>query len=214
MRESDKQRFAEIMTMAHLALGMEISKKQLQAWFALLKDFDVEQIGQAMQRHLLDPETGKFPPKPADIVRHCQGTHHERALAAWNKLCWALVHVGPYHSIAFDDPLIHALIANMGGWEKFCGITNDELPFRQRDFERAYVALSHNPPQQWAKHLIGIAERENRTEGYGLEHPVGIGNPELVRRVMLAGSDTKPGPKVTRLASVKVPSLDGPKDAA
>jgi len=68
------------------------------------------------RRHLMNPDTGQFLPKPADIVRMLGGRTLDRALMAWAKVDKAVRQIGTYESVVFDDALIHRVLHEMGGW--------------------------------------------------------------------------------------------------
>ena len=54
----------------------------LEAWFMALSAYPLEEIETAFGRHLVNPDTGQYPPKPADLVRLIDGGSEGRALVA------------------------------------------------------------------------------------------------------------------------------------
>lgn len=88
--------------------------------------------------------------------------------------------VGAYHSVAFDDPLIHGTIEAMSGWVDLCRADQKSLPFRSLEFQKHYVGYLEGKVEFTPAYLCGITEAENRRNGF-LNHipPVAlIGNPE------------------------------------
>lgn len=181
-----KQKIATIAG-AYAFYRLELSDTVLKAWLRLLAHFDAEQVAKAFDEHLLDPSAGQFVPKPADIVKHLQGTQTDRAALAWSKTLQAIERVGGHQSVAFDDPAIHTAIEDLGGWPAITATTYDELPHLERRFCTAYKAHQKagtpHPP-----HLAGHAEIGNRTSGRRVAPPVLIGDPGAAERVRLAGS--------------------------
>jgi len=53
---------------------------------------------------------------------------------AWTeKVRKAIVSVGAYQSVQFDDPAIHSCIELMGGWSELCATRTDELKWKQKE---------------------------------------------------------------------------------
>ena len=88
----------------------------LAVWWEGCKGFALEQVSKALTRHATDPERGQYAPKVADIIKQLSGTVTDRAAMAWGKAYEAMQGVGAYTDVVFDDPVIHAVIADMGGW--------------------------------------------------------------------------------------------------
>ena len=132
----------------------------------------------------------QFAPKLADIKKLIEGSTQTQGMRAWAKVETAVRSVGAYRSVAFDDPLIHVVIVEMGGWTTLCRSAVDEMPFKAREFERRYAAyrlrreLPNFPPR-----LMGESESQNRLNGradYEVR-PVLIGDPERAARVIEQG---------------------------
>lgn len=192
MVEADKKRFAEILTATSELYGRSISVPSLRLWFSALLQYDIEDVSGAVQRHITSPD-GKFMPVPADIVRIIEGSGQDAALLAWTKLTHALERVGVYQSVVFDDPIIHAVIEDMGGWIEFGATPMDEMRFRGIEFQRRYQAYRQRAGDvRYPKKLIGVSESENRQRGYTEEipDPILIGDADKAQQVMLAGSST------------------------
>ena len=52
----------------------------------------------------------------------------------------------------------------MGGWVKLCSMTIDELPFKQREFEKLYTSALSSPASLVPKYLAGAAEISNNAQ--------------------------------------------------
>ncbi|WP_392406405.1 DUF6475 domain-containing protein [Cardiobacterium hominis] len=157
--------------------------------FGALQDYSLEDVRKGFFAALRNPDSGQFMPRPADVIREISGSSDTRAAMAWAKVFEAICRVGHMPSIAFDDAIIHAVIADMGGWVKLALITNDELPFRERDFLRIYRGYIGRPLGDYPRYLPGMAETDNYAKGYAVEPPLLLGDASKAEQVLLAGSD-------------------------
>lgn len=157
--------------------------------FGALQNYSLEDVRKGFFAALRNPDSGQFMPRPADVIRELSGSSDTRAAMAWAKVREAICRVGHMPSIAFDDAIIHAVIADMGGWVKLALITNDELPFRERDFLRIYRGYIGRPLGDYPRYLPGMAETENFAKGYAVEPPLLLGDASKAEQVLLAGSD-------------------------
>jgi hypothetical protein len=124
--------------------------------------------------------------------------------------------VGTQTDVAFDDPLIHRVIHDMGGWLSLGSKTEDEWPFVAKEFENRYRGFkARNERVEYPKLLTGLYNAYNKTKGFALQPVTMIGNPEKVKQVMLAGSD-KPQLQISHFhaAANEVLSIADSKDAA
>ena len=156
----------------------------LGVWWQACQRYEFAMVKRALEAHVMDPDSGKWPPMPADIVKHLHGTSADRSLIAWGKVLNAMQRVGQYESIDFSDAATHCAIEDMGGWPTLCRTLLKELPFAQKRFcdaHRAYSARGHEVRP--VSHLIGIFEAENRVAGRRVAEPVRIAGqiPGLVR---------------------------------
>jgi len=190
MHTADMNKFAQLITTIGELYGKSISKPLMEIYWQALKRFELSDLQRALQAHANNPDSGQFLPKPADVVRYIEGSGETKALQAWAKVEKAISHVGSYQSIAFDDPLIHAVLDDMGGWIKLCSITIDEMPFRANEFQKRYTGFVNKPPERHPKYLCGITERDNGKDGYAIKPPLLIGDPKKAEQVMLSGGST------------------------
>lgn len=189
MKPTDDAKFLEILAGVHDFYGKELSTFAGKVWLEAVQSFGLEQVSKAFSAHLMDPERGAFMPKPSDIVRQLQGTHADRSLIAWGKALQAASSVGAYATVCFDDPVIHVVLEDIGGWPKFCQTKTDELPFVQRRFCDSYRAYSgRGETISYPPTLTGIHDRENAPGGYKSARPVLIGDTEKAKLVLQNGS--------------------------
>lgn len=195
MTNDQKERFGQMLTDTLNIYRLDVTKSLLEIWWQDLCHFDIDAIEQALSMHRKNPDEGQFAPKPANIVRLLGGTTKDRAIMAWNKAKKAISSVGSYESVVFDDPIIHAVISDMGGWVTFCQGSADELKFRQTDFENRYRTYLFAPPQSYPKVLAGISQTENASSGLEVSPPLTIGNIETCRLVYKGGLSNEAAPK-------------------
>lgn len=174
MKQSDRQKFADLMGGIYAIYRAELSEVVLETWWQLFKSYDLDAVDHALKLHVLNPDTGQFIPKPADIVRMAGGTTKDSAILAWSKVNDGIRRIGNYSSIVFDDPIIHRVIQDMGGWPTVCSTTEKEYPFLQRRFEEAYRAYKvRGEVPVHPSRLIGTIEAQNGFMGYtiGKDYP-------------------------------------------
>ncbi|MEN9923966.1 MAG: hypothetical protein RL268_92 [Pseudomonadota bacterium] len=167
----DRPRFAVLITDAMAFYGKDVSPFALNVWWQACERFDFEQVSRALTRHALDPERGQFAPKPADLVRMLAGTATDRAQIAWGKACEAMQRVGAYQDVVFDDPVIHAVIDDLGGWPKFCRGELSELSYLQHRFTESYRAYAGREGIEYPRKLIGDRASDEMYSRRGLPPP-------------------------------------------
>jgi hypothetical protein len=177
----------KIMAVISELHGKSISGALTEIYWQTLKEFEWQDVERAFQSHIHNPDCGQYFPKPADIVRFIEGNGETKALQAWAKVEHAIHQVGRYESLSFDDPLIHAVLEDMGGWIKLCSVTLDELPFRANEFQKRYMGFVIKKPNRHPRYLCGIAEGENAKNGYAVKPPLLIGDPKKAEQVMISG---------------------------
>ena len=69
MLESDKPEFFKLITDVHKFYRQETSAFSLQVWWTTMQQFDFAAVREAMGRHAMNPDSGQFLPKPADVVK-------------------------------------------------------------------------------------------------------------------------------------------------
>lgn len=188
MKATDKAAFGALIKDAMAFYRREVSGFALGVWWSACEPFDMERVAKALTAHAMDPERGQFAPMPADIVKQLHGTRTDRALVAWSKAFRAISSAGSYASVAFDDAVIHAVIADMGGWPKFCATSNDELPHVQKRFWDTYRVYAARPDVSHMPILPGVHASNNARFGRSPE-PVLIGD-QAKAAAIATGPDT------------------------
>ena len=183
--------FTNLITGVSEYYGKKISASSIKVMMLGLQIYPIRDIKRACSIHLKNPDNGQFMPKVADIVRIIDGDTESQAGGGWVKADKALRIQGPYRDVCFDDPIIHKVIDDMGGWINFCTRSDENnYQFQQKEFERRYQGYAGRPLIDYPKLLTGLATHQN---GYrGIKHrelPALIGNPERAMEVYRLGID-------------------------
>lgn len=190
LKPTEREPFARMFHAVSALYGRDLSADVVEIYWQALAAYDLSAVRQALDRHVKNPDSGQFMPKPADIIRMLGGTTQDAAMAAWAKVEKALRLVGGYTSITFDDPVIHAVIRDMGGWIKLTETKVDDLPFRAKEFEARYrgFAMRREIPSYPAR-LIGRTEAENKSRGFDVFDVALFGEPDTCRQVIANAQD-------------------------
>lgn len=161
-------RFKEYMTAMGEIFDKEITPALSGIYWKILKPFSDEQCKVAFEQIF---QTAKFFPKPADFLEALQGKKEDQAALAWVKVVKMIRQIGPYQSICFaDDPAIHSVIQSMGGWIMLCDVTEKELTWKAKEFEKLYSIMKDQGKHP--TYLPGIHERDNAANGWKVKTQV------------------------------------------
>lgn len=189
MRTDELSDFADLLAGVMDLYGKPISEFATTVWWEAMRPYDLPAVRLAFSRHVQNPDSGQFAPKPADVIRMLGGTTQDSALRAWAKIDKTVRHVGPYASVAFDDPLIHRVLHDMGGWVGLSSKSEDEWPFVAKEFENRYRGYAmRNERPEYPPVLTGIAEAENVRRGLRSDPPRLIGDATKAEAVMQGGT--------------------------
>lgn len=189
MFETDKADFRDIMMATMDVYSKDVSKEVLRLWFAALEPYSLAEVRAGFSRYIKSTESGSFPPKPADIIRMIEGSSSDRGMIAWATVHEAIVRVGSYRSVCFDDPIIHLCIEAMGGWVTLCGMSTEDMPFRAADFAKRYRGYAERgAPADFPAYLVGISEASNGMHGFKCDPPAMVGDQAKAALVMEKGS--------------------------
>ena len=190
MENQDKQAFAEMMEALAENYGQTVTKAGMALRFDALREYDITDVRRAAMSMLRSRKYTSIP-TVADFLEHMGGgSAEDKAEAAAGKALRAVAEAGRYASVAFDDPVLMAVIENTwGGWPDFCAAcSGPEVKFVRRELAKTYAAYARQGVRRYG-HLSGITENSNGSAGY-LEYvpaPRLIGNREEAARVLEAG---------------------------
>ena len=192
MNQSDYDNFVDVMQLVSEQYGKKPSDGLISLYWQGLKAYEFPSVREAIGKHLANTDTGQFMPKIADIIRMMQGTSLDSALSAWSKVDRAMRDVGPYETVVFDDPIIHKVLHDMGGWLMLSEKTENDWPFIAKEFENRYRGFkSRNERIEYPARLIGLFEANNTKEGRAVTAPKLIGDKTKAIDVMQLGTSSK-----------------------
>ncbi|MBT3042219.1 MAG: hypothetical protein KME67_05095 [Candidatus Thiodiazotropha sp. (ex Codakia orbicularis)] len=197
----ERQAFKKMFSTVWALYSKNITKEVLTIYLASLKRFTLDEIRHALNVHVQNPDAGQYLPKPADLIRILEGASETTAMQAWSKVEKAIRSVGPYESVVFDDPIIHCVIVDMGGWIEMNKIMEDELPFKAREFEKRYQGYVLKKSEAHPRMLMGIAQADAERRGYKINPPVLIGNQQKAEATFRLGSEQS-GVQITHSKSI------------
>ncbi len=173
LQKNDRAEFSRVLSSVAAMYRVELSPDVVELWWAALADYDLAAVKQALTRHIRNPDSGQFMPKPADAIRFMSGTTQDAALMAWAKVYTMVRRAGSWADVSFDDAITHAVITDMGGWIRLCEMQESDAPFRAKEFENRYraYARSQEVPRDVPQLLIGRVTLHNNAHGYGSTAP-------------------------------------------
>lgn len=194
MRHEDREALAAMLAKVMSIYGKQITNGFVDVFFDSLSGYDLESVRRGLNAHVQNPDSGQFPPKPADVVKLIDGTSQDQGMQAWSRVDKAVRRVGPYQSVVFDDAVVHRVIDEMGGWIKLCNTPSEEdYKFQGLEFSRRYRAyvIAGGAGSDYPRHLIGMTEAENNTAGFKkkIPPPVLIGTEQGCLEVLKGGGD-------------------------
>lgn len=163
------------------------SERELEVYRTLLDDIPEELFVKGVTELLKSRPYANLP-SPAEIREFCLEMKEDqlqvRILTAKNKLKQAISSVGTYSSVAFDDPILHLIIRDCGGWCQLGRMQNDALEnFLKWDFPKSYKAYVGRKNTEIPTHFLGIERNEKEI--------VYVGNEEQAKKWILAYENKK-----------------------
>ena len=180
----DEVKFKEFMTVLCEIHDKRLSQLLSDLYWKVLEPFSDEDCERAFKELIYD---NKFFPKPAEFIEILRGKKQDQATTAWIEVVNAIRRVGPYQSVNFGDPIIHGVIEFMGGWPATGDWLEDELKWKQREFERLYAVMQCRGSE--VKYLPGVFEMTNDLKGIrGRDEVVYLGHGERKQIAQAVGA--------------------------
>ena len=191
MDQAHKRRFVNSMTALASAFRTEIDELTLRAYLLALDDLPIQAIEAAAHRAM---RTCEFFPTARAIRDLAAPSTADAALIAWAAVDEATSRVGGYKSPDFLDPVVNAVIRNMGGWERFCTATVTEFDtWLRKEFLRVYELIAkRGVGDEEGAPLVGLHERHNRLIGFSDRDTtveITVGLPAPAKRPRLKGTN-------------------------
>lgn len=178
MTNQDRDRFEGMLLGLAEIFKEDLSNERVDLYYLALEDMSIEDIIQA--GNILVRST-KFFPKPVEFRESMVINTDDMGAIAYAKFFKACAYT-PDRTLIFDDPIIHAVIDALGGWndelyDKWANI-KDEV-WLQKRFESLYQTFAKcGVPKNTSEKLIGKLERYNEGRWDIKNKPVLIGSKE------------------------------------
>lgn len=163
MTNNDFQEFCTVLSATIMLIKPEFvpTKQYMEFYFLTLKDFDIVQIRRALTKHIQNPVTGMYIPKPADLMKYLKPATGNDAERQWSIVMQAISSCGgKYGNVYFEDVITNTIIHEMN-WGNICNITDTSEPFERKRFLQAYENYSNFAPQYEAGINYGICHSHN-----------------------------------------------------
>lgn len=192
MDSTEQTKFVAAITACAEYYGKDISPSIIGLYWQGLQGFSLGAVKHALTLHMANPDSGQFMPKIADIVRLAEGSGEEAAMIAWTKVDQAVRHIGPYSDVVFDDPIIHRVLSDMGGWISLTEKTDKDWPFIAKEFAVRYRGYrGRGGVTEYPPLLTGIVNAHNVRLGYEATPPALLGDESKARKVLAGGSNAR-----------------------
>jgi hypothetical protein len=189
----ERRRFASLLTALSDYYNATISKAVAGIYWEGLRQYDYEAIEKACWAHTqLPDEAGRWMPRNADIIKMIVGSTLDQAALAWSRFDSALRTRGTWDDVVFDDPLIHRVVADMGGWvwfgHKYEGEKGD-WQFVAKDFQGRYRSYRiRGVVPDYPARLTGIGNAHNASHNLPLLPMILLGDAEKAKQVFKGGN--------------------------
>jgi len=142
MNSEDKKPFLDAMMAMGELYNRELSTTLVSMYYEDLREFSLLSLLEAMRSHRLDPEEGKFFPKPSDLIAKLRASSLELALMAWGEVMQLSAN---YRKAKSDNTVTEIVVAQMGGWRKFGMSETAHFTWMKKEFTERYLMLSKRP---------------------------------------------------------------------
>lgn len=176
MQENEQEVFGELMTAMCEVHSKKLTTVILQLYWNAFERYEYVNVNRAFNMHLQNTDTGMFWPKPANILKILEGSSEDRAMLAWTKVINAVKSISCYETVVFDDPIIHSVIQDIGGWISLGEITSHEEPFKSNEFIKRYRGYVIRDPKKYPRKLLGLIEADTEQKNFPIPYPKLVGN--------------------------------------
>ena len=107
MLDDQKRDFKEMMIATMALYQQEISVGMLRMWWASLSGYELNDVRDAISRHVQDKTAGKFVPRPANIIEQLDAMHPDGRIGADE--AWALYPHDEHASAVITDEMAEAM---------------------------------------------------------------------------------------------------------
>lgn len=161
MNHNDRIGFAECMALLQETFTPDkpVSKTKMDLYFELFKDMSLEDFKSACVYVMRNKSYPTFP-LPNDIREAANGGDTFRAEIALQMVERAVDIYGANYSVKFPDPVIHAVIVRLGGWEWLTTQKLEEWKWIRKDFVKYYALYTKMDSRhvEIPDYLVGTCE--------------------------------------------------------
>lgn len=134
MNESDKVEFSQYLKGTLEVYGVTPTKDATGIWWNSLKSYPIDDIRNALSEHVTDGSSGKFAPKPADIIGRLQIVDgHPKPEEAWAMVAQSLTDEAI--TLVWTQPMAEAFGIALG-------LADDQIAARMAFLETYKTKLS------------------------------------------------------------------------
>lgn len=136
----DIRHFAALMLEMAALYRYPLGSKLMALYWQDLKVLSLSDLKIAWQKHRLTAEQGRYMPKPIDLLTAGASVVTEEAEQAWLDILQQVRDKGPYQRFEYSNPVVKAVVAELGGQGFFCQSSNLHLNHQRQLFIRCYQA--------------------------------------------------------------------------
>lgn len=160
MQVDDFEKFCELL----MALGERFDKKltptTLKLDFAAFSRFTIEQIEAAVTTWYT---TGRFFPRPVELIELLEGAPDDRATKAWDLFVAAVRAGGSWKSVyANDARLLQTIQVVYGSWPQACEMLPAVADPMFAAHRKQFIASFSTAHDGGTHYLMGVSEAHNR----------------------------------------------------
>jgi hypothetical protein len=160
-----KQRFGQIIGQLSVNYRRDLSEADVANVRLMLAKWGIDELERAIHAHMFDAADGRFYPSIANIAKYIDGTEsrlvqdvNARAAMAWHTILAEIKRVGSYGSLKLEDKQALAALKAVGGWVSVCGMTEEQLAWKGKEFIKTYEQYERVSPELLPHRLPGRVE--------------------------------------------------------
>lgn len=170
---STKERFLALIGQMSNNYRREMQEADVTNFRMMLEKWGIDRFEVAVHAHMFDPDGGQYFPTIANIAKHAEGTAkqqaaiiEDKAAIAWADICEQIRKKGSYGTLKLEDKQALAAVKAMGGWQRLCQSTTDEMVWKRKEFIRLYETFERTPLEALPQSLPGRIElSEHKAQG-------------------------------------------------
>lgn len=158
-----------------------VSSIAVRMYISILSEYSIDEIKQAAVKIITTRKYNKMPPI-GEFLEYIHGSTDDNAEVEAAKVLWAVQRVGPYRSVAFDNPVTQAVISSYGGWPAFVDEVDKESKKKwiRFDVAKIYKAFCGKGVKRYG-YLPGLFEMQGEDRKKEI---VFVGDPDVAKKIM------------------------------